>query len=108
MLDVAGSNDGWTVPPPAWLRATVVTGRESGLMLLELTVMEQRYHAVMEVLSAGRLWRSPSGTGCHAMLCTSGSAATATVGYPRWRIAHTVRTATPASWPPRSRRRCAR
>ena len=78
-------------------------------MLLEPSVVEQRYHAVMEVLSGGvPVVGSLSGTGCHAMLCTSGSTATATVGYPDWRIAHTARTAIPASWPPISRRRCAR
>jgi hypothetical protein len=78
-------------------------------MLLELSVVEQRYHAVMEVLSGGvPVVGSLSGTGCHAMPCTSGSAATAMVDFPRWQIAHTARTAIPASWPPRLRRRCAR
>jgi hypothetical protein len=33
------------------------------------------------------------------MLYTSGSAATATVGCPHWRIGHTARTDIPASWP---------
>src|SRR5947209_8153610 len=35
------------------LRATGVAGGEPGLMLVELSVVEQRYHAVMEVLSGG-------------------------------------------------------
>jgi hypothetical protein len=42
-----------TLPSPDLLRATVVAWKGPGLMLVELSVVEQRYHAVMEVLSAG-------------------------------------------------------
>jgi hypothetical protein len=42
-----------TLPSPDQLRATVVAWEGPGLMLVELSVVEQRYHAVMEVLSAG-------------------------------------------------------
>jgi len=42
-----------TLPSPDLLCATVVAREGPGLMLVELSVVEQRYHAVMEVLSAG-------------------------------------------------------
>ena len=42
-----------TLPPSGLLRATVVVWGEPGLMLVELSVVEQRYHTVMEVISGG-------------------------------------------------------
>jgi hypothetical protein len=51
---------------------------EPGLMLVELSVVEQRYHAVMEVVSGG----APVGEvaeryGCSVRRCTPGCVATA-------------------------------
>ena len=46
---VSGTSD---APVPDLLRAVVFTLRAPGLMFVELSVIDQRYHAVMEVLSA--------------------------------------------------------
>jgi hypothetical protein len=42
-----------TLPPPDLLSTTTVVWEGPGLMLVELSVVEQHYHAVMEVVSAG-------------------------------------------------------
>src|SRR5215207_10282474 len=42
-----------TLPCPVGLPATVVAGGRPGPVLVELSVVEQRCHAVMEVLAAG-------------------------------------------------------
>ena len=42
-----------TLPSSGLLGATGVAWGEPGLMLVELSVVEQRYHAVMEVMSGG-------------------------------------------------------
>ena len=41
-----------TVPFPVWLNAIDRRVEGPGLMLVELSVVEQRYHAVLEVLEA--------------------------------------------------------
>jgi hypothetical protein len=77
-------------------------------MLVELSVMEQRYHAVMEALAGGvPIVEVAARYGSPARACTPGSAATATAGCPGWRVARTVRTPSPTNSPPRSRRGCA-
>ena len=55
-------------------------GRGPGPMLVELSVVEHRYHAVMEVLSAGApvVEVAERGTGSHARPCTAGRGGTAT------------------------------
>jgi hypothetical protein len=41
-------------------------------MLVELSIMEQRYHAVMEVVSGAPVIEWPAGTGYRVKRCTAG------------------------------------
>jgi hypothetical protein len=60
--------------------------------LVEISVMEQRYQAVMpSSKTAGRSTRSPIGSACRVRACTSGSPATTPVdGQPRRRLPSTA------------------
>jgi hypothetical protein len=61
-------------------------------MLVELSLVEQRYHAVLEVLvSRVPVSEVADRYGCRVSRCTPGCAAMSSSGWPGWRIARTGR-----------------
>ena len=74
-------------------------------MLVELSVMEQRYQQCSpSCRTAGRSRRSPPDWASHARACTSGSPATNWGACPRWPIGRIARALALTRSPPRSRR----
>ena len=70
-------------------------------MLVELSVVEQRYQAVLAVGSRSRRW--PGALASRARRCTGGSADMRTNASPGAWIAPTVRRVARTRWVPRSR-----
>ena len=74
-------------------------------MLVELSVMEQRYQAVLAVVQDGwKVTEVAADWASHARACTPGSPATNCGACPRWLTGRIARALALTRSPPRSRR----
>jgi hypothetical protein len=78
------------------------------LALVELSVVEQRYRAVLEAAAGVPVTEVAARYECHARACTPGSSATGRAGWAPWQTGHAGLIPARTRSAHRSRRRCVR